>query len=58
MSKKVKPLALNLLNLQVHANSPYNDGWTQEMYRKLYEKELKKQKRYEQNRSKQATNKQ
>jgi len=58
MSKNTKPLALSLSNLWVHANSPYNDGWTQEMYKKLYEKELKKQKRYEQNRSKQATNKQ
>lgn len=41
-TKQNKPLALNLLNLKVHANSPYNDGWTQEMYREMYEKERKK----------------
>ena len=45
-------IELNLTKYSVHANSPYNDGWTQDHYRKLYEKELKKLKRYEQNRSK------
>ena len=40
--KNSKPLTLDLLNLKVHANSPYNDGWTREFYEKLYQKELKK----------------
>lgn len=49
-------LELNAAKYHVHAISPYNDGWTQELYKELYEKELKKIKRYEQNRSKQVTN--
>lgn len=28
--------------LKIQAESPYNDGWTQEGYRKEYEKLLKK----------------
>lgn len=58
MSKIDKRLEieLNMLKYKVHAKSPYNDGWTQEMYQKLYEKEVKKLKRYEQNRSKQVIN--
>ena len=43
---------------KTHANSPYNDGWTREFYQKQYEQEIKKMKKYEQNRSKQAANKQ
>lgn len=46
------------LGYKVHANSPYNDGWTREFYQKQYEQEIKKMKKYEQNRSKQAANKQ
>lgn len=42
----------NMMNYKVHANSPYNDGWTQELYKNLYEEELEKLKKYEQNRSK------
>jgi hypothetical protein len=49
-------IELNIAKYKGHANSPYSDGWTQEMYKELYEKELKKLKRYEQNRSKQVTN--
>jgi len=45
-------IELNVMKYRVHANSPYNDGWTQELYKKLYKKELKKLKKYEQNRSK------
>jgi len=29
-------------NLEVQANSPYNDGWTQQFYREQLEKETKK----------------
>ncbi len=47
---------LNMMKYHVHATSPYNDGWTQEFYKGLYEKELKKLKRYEQNRSKKTIN--
>lgn len=33
--------------LKIQSESPYNDGWTQEGYRKEYEKLLKKfQKKY------------
>ncbi len=49
-------IELNAAKYKVHANSPYNDGWTQELYRELYEKEIKKLKKYEQNRSAQVTN--
>ena len=49
-------IKLNMLKYKVHAESPYNDGWTQEVYQKLYQKEVKKLKRYEQNRSKQVIN--
>ena len=35
-------IELNAMKYNVHANSPYNDGWTQDHYRKLYEEELKK----------------
>ena len=54
MSKKDKRFEIELtaMKYKVHANSPYNDGWTQELYKNLYEKEVKKLKRYEQNRSK------
>lgn len=54
MSKldKKSQIELNMLKYKVHANSPYNDGWTQEMYQKLHDKEAKKLKKYEQNRSK------
>ncbi len=45
-------IELNAAKYKVHANSPYNDGWTQELYKELYEKEIKKLKKYEQNRSK------
>jgi hypothetical protein len=49
-------IELNIMKYHVHATSPYNDGWTQEFYKELYEKELKKLKKYEQNRSKEITN--
>lgn len=49
-------IELNITKYSVHANSPYNDGWTQELYKELYKKELKKLKRYEQNRSKEVIN--
>ena len=39
---KKEDLGLTLMKLKVHAESPYNDGWTQEVYRKEYEKILKK----------------
>jgi hypothetical protein len=54
MSKTNKKfeIELNAMKYKVHAHSPYNDGWTQDLYKKLYEKELKKLKKYEQNRSK------
>ena len=54
MSKTNKKfeIELNAMKYKVHANSPYNDGWTQDLYKKLYEKELKKLKKYEQDRSK------
>jgi|Laugrespbdmm15sd_2_1035082.scaffolds.fasta_scaffold491927_2 hypothetical protein len=45
-------IELNAMKYNIHAKSPYNDGWTQEHYQKLYEKEIKKLKKYEQNRSK------
>jgi len=44
-------IELNASKYKTHALSPYNDGWTQEHYQKLYEKEIKKLKKYEQNRS-------
>ena len=44
------------MKYRVHANSTYNDGWTQELYKELYEKKLKKLKRYVKNRSKQVAN--
>ena len=53
---KKSEIELNAMKYKVHANSPYNDGWTQELYRELYEKEIKKLKKYEQNRSAQVTN--
>lgn len=31
-----------LMQYKINAESPYNDGWTQEAYRKEYEKLLKK----------------
>ena len=31
-----------LMQYKINADSPYNDGWTQEAYRKQYEKLLKK----------------
>lgn len=33
---------IRLGQLKVHAQSPYNDGWTREAYQKEYEKLLKK----------------
>lgn len=39
---------LLLLQYKIHADSPYNDGWTQEFYReqiKKLEKKLKRKKR-------------
>jgi cell division protein FtsL len=36
-----------LLNYKIHMESPYNDGWTQEVYRKEYNKLLKKMKKKE-----------
>lgn len=32
---------LQVFQWRVHAFSPYNDGWTQEIYRKMYEDGLK-----------------
>jgi len=34
-----------LMQYKINAESPYNDGWTQEAYRKQYEKLLKKMKK-------------
>jgi hypothetical protein len=51
-SDKKFEIELNASKYRIHALSPYNDGWTQEHYQKLYEKEVKKLKKYEQNRSK------
>lgn len=31
-----------LLNYKVNADSPYNDGWTQDFYRDAYNRLLKK----------------
>jgi len=31
-----------LINYKINAESPYNDGWTQEAYRKQYKKLIKK----------------
>jgi len=43
MTKKEKEeLELTLIKFRVHAQSPYNDGWTQEFYKKECEKILKK----------------
>lgn len=53
---KKSEIELNAGKYKIHALSPYNDGWTQEHYQKLYEKEIKKLKKYEQNRPKQTTN--
>lgn len=36
-----------LLNYKIHMESPYNDGWTQEVYREEYNKLLKKMKKKE-----------
>ena len=33
---------LLLLNYKINAESPYNDGWTQELYREQYKKLVKK----------------
>ena len=54
MNKANKKLQIevNVMKYKVHAESPYNDGWTQSAYKELYKKELKKLKKYEQNRSK------
>jgi len=41
MKQKEDP-QLTLLKYKVHAESPYNDGWTQEHYRKLYNELVKK----------------
>ena len=38
---------LLLLNYKINAESPYNDGWTQELYREEYNKLLKKMKKKE-----------
>lgn len=47
-----KDLELELMKCQVHANSPYNDGWTQDFYKKqmkLIETKIKRKKREIQN---------
>lgn len=41
MDKKLER-QITLMKLKVQANSPYNDGWTQEFYKKEYEKLAKK----------------
>jgi len=46
MEKLIKQKVL-VGQLSVHATSPYNDGWTQEFYRKEYEKQKKKLERAE-----------
>jgi len=38
---KIKDQVL-LLQYKINAESPYNDGWTQEAYREQYKKLLKK----------------
>jgi hypothetical protein len=42
---KKEELELTLMKYNVHALSPYNDGWTQEFYKKECEKILKKLKK-------------
>ena len=56
ISKKLQ-LEVNIMQYKVHANSPYNDGWTRELYKEMYDKEKEKLKKYEQNRSKKTSNK-
>ena len=34
---------MNELELEIQANSPYNDGWTKEYYREQLEKKKQKQ---------------
>jgi len=41
IDKKIQD-QIRLGQLKIQAESPYNDGWTQEGYRKEYEKLLKK----------------
>lgn len=38
-----------LMHLKINAESPYNDGWTQEGYRKEYERLSKKMKKNRKN---------
>ena len=40
MSKLDKEILL--MNYKIHAESPYNDGWTQDFYREQYNKLKKK----------------
>lgn len=47
-----KDLDLELMKCRVHASSPYNDGWTQDFYKKqikLIETKIKRKKREIQN---------
>jgi len=39
-------IELNLLKYNIEATSPFNDGWTQEYYKNLYNKELEKLNRH------------
>ena len=42
MAKDSTPV--DLTKLKIEANSPYNDGWTQEHYRKELEKHAQEEK--------------
>lgn len=36
MSRTREDLEFELMELAIHRDSPYNDGWTREMYAKRY----------------------
>jgi hypothetical protein len=47
-----------LQGLLVHANSPYNDGWTREFYKQEYEKQKRKLERQKKRMGRRSTGKQ
>lgn len=46
MKKTKIDYELLIMQYKIHANSPYNDGWTKEYYKKLLDKTLKKIKKH------------
>ena len=44
--KEKEKIELNILKYKIEATSGFNDGWTQQHYKELYEKELEKLDRY------------